>query len=110
MSPESIESFLALAIGFAFAGLISTLYQLLAQRPASFRLLEQDARMASVAAVPFVVFAAPFMIMRNTLRGHAIARRRFQTVMLATVIAGFWSLMSGTCLIMALKALATTVI
>ncbi len=107
MSPESIESFLALAVGFSFAGLISTFYQLLAQRPASFRLLEQDARMASVAAVPFVVFAAPFMIMRNTLRGRVIQHRRFETVMIATVIAGLWSLMSGTCLIMALEAVAT---
>lgn len=106
MSPESIEQFLALAIGFAFAGLISTFYQLLTHRPASFRLLQQEARPASVAAVPFLVFAAPFIIMRNTIRGRIIERRRFEFVMIATILAGLWSLMSGTVVVMALEALA----
>ncbi|MDB5519305.1 MAG: hypothetical protein JWQ17_6063, partial [Tardiphaga sp.] len=40
------------------------------------------------AAVPFLVFAAPFIIMRNTLRGRRIERRRFEFVMMATVLAG----------------------
>ena len=44
ISPQSGEQFLALAIGFAVAGLISTGYQLLTERPASFRLLEQGDR------------------------------------------------------------------
>jgi hypothetical protein len=109
MSPQSIEQFLALAIGFAFAGLISTLYQLLAQRPASFRLLEQGVRLASFASIPFLVFAAPFIIMRNTIRGRIIEGRRFEFVMVATVIAGLWSLMSGTVVLMALDAVARAV-
>jgi hypothetical protein len=33
-----------------------------------------------------------------------IERRRFEFVMLATVIAGFWSLMSGTFFLMTLRA------
>ena len=37
------------------------------------------------AAVPFLVFAAPFIIMRNTLRGARIERRRFEFVMIATM-------------------------
>lgn len=106
MSPESIEQFLAIAIGFAFAGLISTLYQLLTRRPASFSLLEQGMRVASFLAIPFLVFAAPFIIMRNTIRGRIIERRRFEFVMLATIIAGLWSLMSGTVVIMALQAVS----
>jgi hypothetical protein len=56
------------------------------------------------AAVPFLVFAAPFIIMRNTLRGAKIERRRFEFVMMATVLAGFWSLMSGTFFLMTLRA------
>ena len=54
--------------------------------------------------MPFLVFAAPFIIMRNTLRGARIERRRFEFVMLATVIAGFWSMMSGTFIVMTLRA------
>ena len=105
VSPESIQSFIALGIGFAFAGLISTGYQLLTQRPASFRLLNRGPKPATIAAVPFLVFAAPFIIMRNTIRGRRIEGRRFEFVMLATVVAGIWSLMSGTVVMMALIAL-----
>ena len=109
ISPESAQSFLALAIGFAVAGLISTGYQLLTERPASFRLLEQGPHPATFAAIPFLVFAAPFIIMRNTLRGRRIERRRFEFVMIATVIAGLWSLMSGTVVVMAFEHIARAV-
>ncbi len=105
IAPESAQEFLALLIGFAVAGLISTGYQFLTERPASFRLLEQGPRPATFAAIPFLVFAAPFIIMRNTVRGRRIERRRFEFVMIATVIAGLWSLMSGTVLMMALDAI-----
>ena len=104
ISPESVESFLAVLIGFAIAGLISTGYQAVTERPASFRLLGQEPQSAALAAIPFLVFAAPFIIMRNTLRGVHIERRRFEFVMLATVIAGFWSMMSGTFFLMTLRA------
>ena len=50
------------------------------------------------------MFAAPFIIMRNTLRGRRIERRRAEMVMVATVIAGLWSLMSGTVVVMAFEA------
>jgi hypothetical protein len=105
ISPESIQSFLALALGFAAAGAIATGYQLVAKRPVSFRLLEQGARLATFAAVPMLVFAAPFIIMRNTIRGRRIEKRRFEFVMIATVIAGLWSMMSGTVLVMCLELL-----
>jgi hypothetical protein len=75
ISPESAESFIALAIGFAVAGLISTGYQLVTERPASFRLLERGPHPATFAAIPFLVFAAPFIIMRNTIRGSELEGR-----------------------------------
>src|SRR5262245_37775705 len=103
MSPESIQSFLALAMGFATAGLFATLYQLLTHRPASFRLLQHGPRPSTFAAVPFLAFAAPFVIMRNTLRASRLHERRFEFVMVATVVAGIWSLMSGTVVVMALR-------
>ena len=104
MSPESIESFLALALGFAVAGLVSTGFQLLTNRPPSFNLLARGPRPAAFAAVPLLAFAAPFIIMRNTLRGAKVERRRVEFVMLATVLAGFWSMMSGTFFLMTLRA------
>jgi hypothetical protein len=103
MSSESVQSFIALAIGFSVAGLVSTGYQALTQQPASFSLLEQRARALALVSVPFLVFAAPFIIMRNTIRGRRIERRRFEFVMIATVIAGIWALMSGTVVVMALE-------
>ena len=103
MSPEAIQSFFALAVGFALAGVLATGYQLATYRAASFRLLERGPHVAAFAAVPFLAFAAPFIIMRNTIRGRRLERRRVEFVMLATVLAGFWSLMSGTVLVMMLQ-------
>lgn len=103
MSPESIQQFIALAIGFAVAGAISTGYQLVKGQPVSFSLLEQGAHPSTFAAVPMLVFAAPFIIMRNTIRGRRIERRRFEFVMIATVIAGLWSILSGTVVVMVVE-------
>ena len=105
MSAHQVETFFALAMGFAFAGLIASGYQLATRRPASFRLLHHGPSAAAFAAVPLIVFAAPFIIMRNTIRGSRIEERGFSMVMMATIIAGGWSLMSGTVVMMALTAL-----
>jgi hypothetical protein len=104
MSPESIQNFIAVGIGFAFAGALASLYQSFAQRPVSFKLLETRPAGIALASVPLLIFAAPFIIMRNTVRGARLEDRRFQFVMFATVLAGFWSMMSGTLVLMALKA------
>ena len=50
------------------------------------------------------MITAPFLIMRNTLLGQRQEGRRFEFVFLATVISGFWSLMSGMVLMMTLRA------
>jgi uncharacterized protein DUF6949 len=105
MSPESMQSLLSLAIGFAVAGLIASSYQLVTTQPLSFRLFGHRERTLAVAAVPILVLAAPFIIMRNTIRGRRIERRRAEFVALATVLAGFWSLMSGTAVVTVLQAL-----
>src|SRR5260370_41684291 len=104
MSPDALNSILSLCIGFALAGALASGYQALAQRPAGFGLLQEGVTPQRFAAVPFLVFAAPFIIMRNSLRGARIERRRFQFVMIATVLAGFWSMMSGTFFLMTLRA------
>lgn len=105
MSDEAVQSFFALAIGFALAGLLSSGYQAATSRPASFRLLQQGPHPATLVAVPFLVFAAPFIIMRNTLRFRSIEGDRFWVVTWATIVAAFWSLMSGTIAISVLMGL-----
>jgi uncharacterized protein DUF6949 len=105
MSPDTLNSLLSLCLGFALAGALASGYQALLQRPAGFGLLQEGAVPKTFAAVPFLVFAAPFIIMRNTLRGQRIERRRIEFVMMATVLAGFWSLMSGTFVVMTLQAI-----
>ena len=104
MSPDALNSLFSLCIGFAFAGALASGYQALVQRPAGFGLLQEGVVPKALAAVPFLVFAAPFIIMRNTLRGMRLESRRFEFVMMATVIAGFWSMMSGTFFLMTLRA------
>jgi hypothetical protein len=105
ISPESIQSFFALAIGFAVAGLCASGYRLFGRHFPSFRLLEVGPVAARFAAIPLLMFCAPFIIMRNTVRGRRIEGRPAQFVMIATVVAGLWSLMSGTVVVMALQAL-----
>jgi uncharacterized protein DUF6949 len=104
MSPESLQSLIVLLIGFAVAGSLATGYQVVTERPLSFRLLNEGARLMTLLAIPVLTFAAPFVIMRNIVRGRRIERRRFEFVMLATMLAAFWSLMSGTVVVTAFKA------
>ena len=107
MTPQTIESLFCLAIGFAFAGTCANGYRLVWQHFPSFRLLEMGPVPARFAAIPLLVFSAPFIIMRNTVRGRRIERRPAPFVMIATVIAGLWSLMSGSVVVMALQALTS---
>ena len=107
MSPDQLQSLLAVATGFAIAGMLASGYQWLTSRPPSFRLLSAMPQARALAAVPFLMFAAPFLIMHNTLRVRRAVGRRFGFVMAATLLAGFWSLMSGTAVLMALQALGT---
>jgi len=104
MSPECAQNLFALAFGFAAAGLCATAFQLATTRLPAFAMLSAGAKPSTVAAVPLLIVAAPFLIMRNTLLGVRQEARRFEFVFLATLIAGFWSLMSGLVLVMTLQA------
>jgi len=106
MSPQAFQSIVVLLIGFSVAGLLASGYQLVTERPLSFRLLNGGARLITFLAIPVLTFAAPFVIMRNVVRGRRIERRRMEFVMLATVLSGFWSLMSGTVVVTAFSAVS----
>jgi hypothetical protein len=105
ITPQTLEQFFALAWGFAVAGLCSSGYRVFASHFPSFRQLEVGPMAARFAAIPLLMFSAPYIIMRNTLRGRRLEKRRPDLVMMATVIAGLWSLMSGTVVVLALQAL-----
>lgn len=119
MSPEALvfglvwsnsaQSLLALALGFAVAGVLSSGYQMLTLQPASFRLLQEGERRQALAAVPFLLFAAPFIIMRNIVRLGRVGGGSFGFAMMATIVAGFWSLMSGTVVVMTLRSVGVLV-
>ena len=104
MTAQSVQMLLALALGFAVAGLIASGYRVATDRLPSFSMLSTGPSPGTFAMVPVLILAAPFLIMRNTLRGRQVENRRFEFVFLATLIAGFWSLMSGMVLVMSLQA------
>ncbi|HZL31599.1 MAG TPA: hypothetical protein VFC54_11155 [Pseudolabrys sp.] len=104
MTAESFQMLLALALGFAVAGMLCSAYRLATSRLPSFKLLTAGPNARTFAALPLLMFAAPFLIMRNTLIGRREESRRFQMVFFATLIAGFWSLMSGMVVVMSLQA------
>jgi hypothetical protein len=105
MSAQSLQLLHSLALGFAVSGLLVSLYRALTAKPASFRLL-QTGGVGAVLAVPFLAFAAPAIIVRNTIRGRRIENRRFEFVFLATTIALVWSLMSGRVVTMVIGSFA----
>lgn len=94
IEPAALEALQSLVIGFAFAGLLASAFELFTAQRADFRLLQAGGLFA-VASVPVVVFSAPFLIVRNTVRGRRIEGRPFFFVMLASMIASAWSIASG---------------
>ena len=104
MSAHSLQMLLALALGFAVGGLSASGYRLATSRLPTFGMLQAGPSAGTFAMVPLLVLSAPFLIMRNTLLARRQEGRRFEFVFMATLIAGFWSLMSGVVLVMALQA------
>lgn len=94
LSETQIESFLALGLGFAVAGLAAALYRALRDEPVSFHLLLVGGPV-SVAAIPLLAITGPAVIMRNTVRGRRYEQRKAHFVAAATVFASLWSIAIG---------------
>jgi len=94
IQPAALEALQSLLIGFAFAGLLASAFELFTSHRADFKLLERGG-LAAVASVPVVVFSAPFLILRNTVHGGRIEGRPFMFVMLASMTAAAWGMASG---------------
>jgi hypothetical protein len=98
LEPGHLDAFKALVFGFALAGFLASAYQYLTDRPPSFRLLQQGGWPAALS-LPLVIATAPFIILRNTVRGRRFERRSLFFVWLATVIACIWSMAAGRVLL-----------
>ncbi|TQI72750.1 hypothetical protein FHT98_0467 [Bosea sp. AK1] len=94
IQPSAVEALQSLFLGFAFAGLLASAFELFTARRADFKLL-QAGGLAAVASVPVVVFCAPFLILRNTVHSRPSDGKPFAFVMLASMTAAIWSLASG---------------
>ena len=94
IDPAAFEAIQAVLLGFAFAGLVASAFELVFERRASFSLLKTG-DLGAVACVPMVVFSAPFIIIRNTILGRRLENRPFLSVVMATIVACVWSLLSG---------------
>ena len=94
LEPSAVEALKSLVLGFAFAGLLASTFELFTHKRIGFELL-QGGGVGAVASVPVVVFSAPFLILRNTVRGRRLEGRPFFFVMAASMIASLWSLISG---------------
>jgi hypothetical protein len=94
LSPSQADAFMAIALGFAFAGLIASLYRAWRNEPVQFELLLTGGG-ATFAAIPLLVAAGPAVIMRNTLRGRKYEKRKVHFVAIATALASLWSMAIG---------------
>ncbi|MGY2047256.1 DUF6949 family protein [Methylobacterium sp. JK268] len=94
LTPTAVENLQTLVLGLAFAGLLASGFELLTARRASFSLLQRGG-VDALACLPVLAFGAPFIILRNTVRGRRLEGRPIPFVMLATMIACGWSLLSG---------------
>ena len=94
MAPGSLLEYIVLCLGFGVAGLVATGYQLLTSRPLHVGALSHSPRLAALATVPVLVFAAPFVIMRYVFE-QAQMHRSITFVASWTILAGFWSVASG---------------
>lgn len=94
LTQTQLDAFFAIALGFAFAGLIAAVYHALRHEHVQFELLLTGGG-ATVAAIPLLVAAGPAVIMRNTLRGRKYERRQVHFVAIATALASLWSMVIG---------------
>jgi hypothetical protein len=104
MTSEQLQCFLALAVGFAVAGMLVSGYQALTARRPSFDVLISGMTGHALAAMPFLMFAAPFLVLCGAVQPEAGARSRFVFAMVSMIVAGSWSILSGSLLVMALRA------
>jgi hypothetical protein len=95
--------------GFVVAGVIASFYQLVTAKPCGFEIEDRETFPVLMAVVT-CMFAGPVILMRNALRGRRIERRHVGWLVATTLIAGGWSLCSGTVVLSFFFALKSSMI
>ncbi len=84
-----------LATGFAVGGFIATSFSLMTGHPLRFEMSPNQTTFSLLTGAAIRLLAGPFIIMRNTLKAVFTAGREPYWVMMAVVIASFWSFCQG---------------
>ncbi|MFA7639928.1 MAG: hypothetical protein WCY02_11525 [Parvibaculum sp.] len=90
--------FFAIATGFVAAGLSSSFYRLVRNKPPSFQ-LDTESTIGQIAGVFTLIFAGPTVILRNALRAQVFENRPPFWMLLSGCIATMWSFLSGVFLL-----------
>jgi len=80
--------------GFVAAGVLGSLYQLVTSSPPRFT-FASESLLVFLADIFICLFAGPFIIMRNAIRGRRIEKRPLGWLVASSTIAGMWSMCSG---------------
>ncbi|MEP2704617.1 MAG: hypothetical protein ABJN98_06090 [Roseibium sp.] len=80
--------------GFVSAGLLGSLYQLVTSQPPKFNFAGETV-VSFLTGILMCIFAGPFIIMRNAIRGRRIENRPLGWLVASSTIAGMWSMCSG---------------
>ncbi|MCE8000097.1 MAG: hypothetical protein HEP70_14660 [Rhodobiaceae bacterium] len=80
--------------GVVTAGLVSSLYRLVTNKPPSFQMW-QETTMGIIGGVLTLVLAGPSVIMRNALRAQVIENRPPGWLVVSSLMAGVWSFFVG---------------
>lgn len=103
---ELLIAVYAVAAGFVAAGTLASFYQLVTDHPPGFS-MQADGIAANLTAVFLCVFAGPFILMRNAVRGRLNEQRPVGWLAASAAIAAGWSLCSGIVVIEFALALPT---
>ena len=82
-------------VGFVVAGIIASLYQLIAAKPAGFSSINVDTWAGGFASMFLVALAGPVILMRNAMRGRRLEKRPIGWLFGSAAIASVWSAVSG---------------
>lgn len=88
--------------GFVAAGICASFSRLVTGQALGFAVDPLAGLMTAILGVLVRVFAGPFILMRNSIRGALIDRRPAYWLALSTMIATLWSFFSGVVLLQTL--------
>lgn len=92
---SSLYTFVLVVVtGFICAGFLNSVYQAITNKITSFD-LSQETSIGMLAGLLVLIFAGPFIIMRNSVLGFMADNKRGGWVAASTAISISWSFISG---------------